>query len=67
MAKVTINEKYCKACGLCVEVCPKRLIKCADKLNAAGVAPARWDGVLECTGCSLCYLVCPDAAIEIER
>ena len=29
MAKVTINEKYCKACGLCVEVCPKRLIKCA--------------------------------------
>ncbi|HIX65899.1 MAG TPA: 4Fe-4S binding protein, partial [Candidatus Anaerotruncus excrementipullorum] len=37
MAKMTVNQDRCKGCGLCVEVCPKKIIS-LDKsvLNAKG-------------------------------
>ena len=67
MPKVKINEMYCKACGLCIEVCPKKSLKRAEKLNASGVAAPEWKETRKCTGCGMCYIMCPDAAIEIER
>lgn len=41
MAKVTFNEDICKGCGLCVEVCPKKILKIDEKrLNSKGYNPA---------------------------
>ena len=35
--KVTIDEVICKGCGLCVSVCPKKVLALsAEKINAAG-------------------------------
>ena len=41
MAKMTVNRDICKGCGLCVEVCPKKIVF-LDKsvLNGKGYHPA---------------------------
>jgi len=41
MAKLTFKTDKCKGCGLCVDACPKGLIKLAnDKINQTGYHPA---------------------------
>ena len=68
MAKMTVNEKYCKGCGLCVEVCPKKIIAMdKERLNAKGYHPAIVVNMEECIGCGMCGMICPDAAITVER
>ncbi|MEG0229691.1 MAG: 4Fe-4S binding protein, partial [Oscillospiraceae bacterium] len=37
MAKMIVDENICKGCGLCVTVCPKKIIKLSEeKLNSKG-------------------------------
>ena len=37
MAKLTINVDNCKGCGLCVDVCPKKVLELAsNKINKKG-------------------------------
>ncbi|MBQ9097148.1 MAG: 4Fe-4S binding protein [Clostridia bacterium] len=67
MAKVTFNEQKCKGCGLCVSVCPKKIISFADNLNAKGFKPAQVVNMDECIGCASCAIICPDCVIEVER
>jgi NAD-dependent dihydropyrimidine dehydrogenase PreA subunit len=66
-ANVEIIEEQCKACEICVLICPKKCIKLnVDKFNANGFHPAifRFKGEGgECNACGLCYFVCPDYAI----
>ena len=68
MAKgfVTINEVYCKGCGLCIEACPQKEPVLADRLTRKGYHPAE-PANERCTGCANCALVCPDAAITVVR
>ena len=41
MAKVTFREERCKGCGLCVEVCPKKIVELnKHQLNSKGYHPA---------------------------
>ena len=41
MAKVTFNTDFCKGCGLCVEVCPRKILVISrDKINKKGHNPA---------------------------
>ena len=41
MAKLTFKTDKCKGCGLCIDACPKGLIKLAsDKINQKGYHPA---------------------------
>jgi 2-oxoglutarate ferredoxin oxidoreductase subunit delta len=67
MAKVKVLPQYCKSCQLCIEVCPKGVLKVGDKTNEKGyytIVPANEE---KCTGCTLCALVCPDVAIEVYK
>ncbi|MGI6227092.1 MAG: 4Fe-4S dicluster domain-containing protein [Peptococcales bacterium] len=67
MAKVKILPEYCKSCQLCIEACPKGVLKVGDKANAKGyytVVPAFEE---KCNGCTLCAIVCPDVAIEVYK
>ena len=68
MAKTTINPNVCKGCGLCVEVCPKKLIS-LDKsvLNVKGYHPAKVSDMNLCIGCGMCAIMCPDCAISVEK
>lgn len=68
MAMMTVNQDRCKGCGLCVEVCPRKIIS-LDKgvLNAKGYHPAVVSDMGQCIGCAMCALMCPDCAITVEK
>ncbi len=65
LATVSIDEDKCKACELCIPVCPPQVLRLADHFNKRGYRPVELAG--ECTGCEMCYLVCPDYVIEVHR
>ena len=64
MNYVKIDKSKCKACYLCIDVCPKKLIKQGKKENNLGLFPVEFvDENNECLGCGLCAIRCPDLAI----
>ncbi len=68
MAKVMIDEKVCKGCGLCFHVCPKKILKLdIDRINAKGYNPAVLTDESSCIGCAMCGIMCPDSAITVEK
>jgi len=65
MNYIKIDKTKCKACYLCVDVCPKKLIKKGSCPNALGAFPVEFDDPEnECLGCAMCAIACPDLAIE---
>lgn len=68
MARVEFREDRCKGCGLCVSVCPRKIILLRqEKLNSKGFHPAGVDQMDLCTGCTMCATICPDSVIEVWR
>ncbi|WP_026487418.1 4Fe-4S dicluster domain-containing protein [Caldanaerobius polysaccharolyticus] len=67
--KVTFKQDLCKGCELCTTVCPVKIVKMSDKLNAKGYHPSTVDeaDMPKCIGCAFCAMICPDCAIEVER
>lgn len=66
MKVVKFNEERCKSCGLCVNVCPKKILRIsAEKMNTKGYRPAEVSDCKKCIGCAFCATVCPDCAISI--
>ena len=64
MNYITIDKKKCKACYLCVETCPKRLIKKGTEANILGHFPVDFDDPQsQCIGCAMCAMRCPYFAI----
>ncbi len=64
MSHIVIDEKRCKACHLCVNECPKKLIKISNKTNNLGNRIVEFDDPEhECLGCAMCATRCPDLAI----
>lgn len=57
---ISVNEKLCKQCGICVELCPEKV------LNQELGCPPRVVNLEACIGCKLCQMRCPDFAIEVE-
>jgi NAD-dependent dihydropyrimidine dehydrogenase PreA subunit len=57
---VVIDATLCKACGICIGLCPQ------------AVLTAKHDGVAEtehpdaCTACRICELHCPDFAVSVR-
>ena len=68
MAKVTFREERCKGCGLCVNACPKQIVKLDEsRLNIQGHHPAVCAEPDKCIGCAFCATMCPDCVITVER
>lgn len=61
--RIEIVDAWCKgqACGICVRVCPERI------LGIAATDTVRVSRAEACTGCRLCELLCPDFAIMVHE
>ena len=60
---VSIVVERCKACGFCVEFCPKRVLALFSSFNATGYHLPCVINAEKCSGCDLCGMYCPDFAI----
>lgn len=64
MSYITINNEKCKSCYLCIDVCPKKLIKKSNIIGKTGNYIVEFkDNHNECLGCCSCAMICPDIAI----
>ena len=68
MAKLTFKTDNCKGCGLCVDVCPKKVLRLAtDKINKKGHHPVEAANEADCIPGAFCPTICPDCILKIER
>ena len=67
MAMIKLGEARCKGCGLCVMVCPKKLLKVGSNINGAGYRVVVIEDMEACTGCALCAEMCPDVVITVFK
>jgi len=59
MPKLVIEEKGCRGCSLCADVCPTKVFEMeADQAKAK-----RPD---DCIGCTSCVYICPSRCITVE-
>lgn len=65
--KHVIDVDRCKGCGLCVTVCPKKVLEMSDRVNAKGYFPAFQARPEDCVKCAICCTMCPDVAITITE
>ncbi|MEZ4484771.1 MAG: 4Fe-4S dicluster domain-containing protein [Syntrophotaleaceae bacterium] len=64
---VIVHADLCKACGLCIIHCPKKILSASDKINALGYPTTVVSGA-GCIGCGNCYLVCPEpGGVTVKR
>ena len=59
--EISIQRKWCKSCGICVEFCPKKVFGVGE-LNEPIISDPD-----ACSGCRLCELRCPEFAIIITE
>ena len=69
MAHIVIDEKKCKSCYLCIEACPKKILKISNRAGKTGSGVVEFvDDNKQCIGCGLCAMTCPDLAIiEVHK
>lgn len=64
---VWVNEKRCKACDVCVSVCPAGVLAMVPAPNSTLGAMVKVIYAESCIGCSDCELHCPDFAIYVAE
>jgi 2-oxoglutarate ferredoxin oxidoreductase subunit delta len=56
---VEFRLQWCKKCGICVDICPKKALAVGSKEYPELADPAA------CTRCKLCEMMCPDFVIRV--
>ncbi|MDD5502052.1 MAG: 2-oxoacid:acceptor oxidoreductase subunit alpha [Candidatus Thermoplasmatota archaeon] len=62
---VRIDERYCKGCGICVFMCPKKVLEESEALNKKGFAVPKVAHPENCINCHICEQHCPEFAIDV--
>lgn len=65
--RVNVIVDRCKECGLCIFICPTKVLVRSSVMNRYGYYPPDPVFIDKCVGCKLCEYVCPDFAIFIEK
>ena len=63
----SIEKDRCKGCGLCVDVCPKKVLEISAEVNTKGYFPVYQARPEDCVYCATCCRMCPDVAISITK
>jgi len=64
--RVNVVVDRCKECGICISVCPVKVLSKSTILNKNGYRPPDPVNIEKCIGCRLCEYNCPDFAIFVE-
>lgn len=67
MERLVLDVDRCKACELCVSVCPKDILRLSDDINKQGYHPVECTDPEQCTSCAMCARMCPDVVISVYR
>lgn len=67
MPKVEFEKQRCKGCGLCIWVCPRKIIKKSKTINSKGYQYAEVTDQEECIACGFCYEICPDTVVKVSK
>ena len=68
MKKLILEENLCKGCGLCVTVCPKKILELdTSRVNVKGYNPIVATDENACISCAFCALICPDLVISVNK
>lgn len=66
--EVIFNLNRCKGCGLCVSVCPRKILKLDTSVtNIKGYHPSVISDQSQCIACGSCARVCPDSVITVLK
>jgi len=57
--RIEIDVRLCKACAICVEICPKKVF--ARDIDGKAIK----DNPEACVFCGMCEIMCPDFAIRV--
>ncbi|MEM1696375.1 MAG: 4Fe-4S dicluster domain-containing protein [Desulfurococcaceae archaeon] len=57
----------CKECGLCISVCPVKVLARSTTPNKYGYYPPDPVNIEKCIGCRLCEYNCPDFAVFVTE
>jgi 2-oxoglutarate ferredoxin oxidoreductase subunit delta len=67
MKRVIIDQQRCKGCGLCTQVCPRKILVLSGMININGYHAVECTDEELCMGCGNCAAVCPVTAFEIYK
>ncbi len=65
MAVISIDHRLCKGCSLCVEFCPRNVLRLGSEIDERGIQCPITAVSEKCTSCHLCEMYCPDFAIHV--
>ena len=57
--QLLIYRTWCKACGICINMCPTSVLAPDDEGKVFILRPD------DCTSCKICEIHCPDFAINV--
>ena len=63
--EIQIDSQFCKGCGLCIQVCPRKVLGKGDRRNRAGYSLPQILALENCGVCLLCEMTCPDLALTV--
>ncbi|MDI3474771.1 MAG: 2-oxoglutarate ferredoxin oxidoreductase subunit delta [Thermococcaceae archaeon] len=66
IVEIDIDTFLCKGCGICVEMCPRKVYEWSKELSEKGVHYPVPVNAEKCVKCKLCELLCPDFAIAVR-
>ncbi|WP_297421315.1 2-oxoglutarate ferredoxin oxidoreductase subunit delta [Thermococcus sp.] len=66
VVEIDVDTFLCKGCGICVEMCPRKVFEWSKELSEKGVHYPIPVNAEKCVKCKLCELLCPDFAIAVR-